>query len=183
MPSGPGVISDDLIKEIADRMRGKIETFLLTSETTADGIYEHYKRTITDTIQLVDRIELKEYNKLRDLMPGVRLVQVVHVIDEKSVEEAVIVSSKADALLLDSGNPLSPIKILGGTGKVHDWELSRMIVENTKVPVYLAGGLNPDNVSEAVAAVNPYAVDVCSGVRTKGNLDVKKLESFISSIT
>ncbi len=183
MPSGPGVIADDLIKDIAAKFKGRIETFLLTSETTAEGIFNHHRKAGTDTVQIVDRIDFKVYDKLRDLMPGVRLVQVVHVIDEKSVEEAVSVSSKADALLLDSGNPLSAVKILGGTGKVHDWKLSRMIVSITKIPVYLAGGLNPDNVIEAVDAVKPYAVDVCSGVRTNGKLDLNKLKSFVNSLS
>ncbi|MGV8017862.1 MAG: phosphoribosylanthranilate isomerase [Ignavibacteria bacterium] len=182
MPSGPGVIADDLIKDIAAKFKGRIETFLLTSETTAEGIFSNHSKAGTDTVQIVDRIDFNEYDKLRGLMPGVRLVQVVHVIDANSVIEALMYAKYADALLLDSGNPSAGTKILGGTGKVHDRSLSKEIVQKSGVPVYLAGGLNPDNVREAIENVNPYAVDVCSGVRTNGNLDADKLKSFVSRL-
>ncbi len=180
MPSGPGVITDDRIKVIAAKFKGRIETFLLTSETTARGIALHHENTGTDTVQIVDRIDADVYSELRKLMPDVRLVQVVHVIDRDSVVEALMYAKHADALLLDSGNPSAGTKILGGTGKVHDWSLSREIVRKSGVPVYLAGGLNPDNVREAIENVKPYAVDVCSGVRTNGCLDANKLKSFVS---
>lgn len=180
MPSGPGVITDDLIKDIAAKFKDRIETFLLTSETTAEGIFSHYSKAGTDTVQIVDRIDFNEYDKLRGLLPGVRLVQVVHVMDGSSLVEALMYAKYADALLLDSGNPSAGTKILGGTGKVHDWSLSKEIVRKSGVPVYLAGGLNPNNVREAIENVKPYAVDVCSGVRTNGNLDANKLKSFLS---
>lgn len=182
MPSGPGVISDDLIKDIAAKFKGRIETFLLTSETTASGIARHYQNACTDTIQIVDRIDAAVYSGLRELIPGVRLVQVVHVIDENSVEEALMYAGYADALLLDSGNPSAGTKILGGTGKVHDWSLSRRIVVNSGVPVYLAGGLNPGNVREAIENVKPYAVDVCSGLRENGKLSAKKAAEFFKNL-
>ncbi len=182
MPSGPGVIAEGLIKDIAAKFKGRIETFLLTSETTAEGIFNNHLKTGTDTVQIVDRIDFKEYDKLRGLLPGVRLVQVVHVIDGNSVVEALMYAKYADALLLDSGNPSAGTKILGGTGKVHDWSLSKEIVQKSGVPVYLAGGLNPNNVREAIENVKPYAVDVCSGVRTNGNLDANKLKSFVSGL-
>ena len=182
MPSGPGVITDDRIQVIAEKFKERIETFLLTSETTAEEIFNHHGKAGTDTVQIVDRIDSGEYKKLRGLIPGVRLVQVVHVIDGDSVVEALMYAKHADALLLDSGNPSAGTKILGGTGKVHDWSLSREIVKKSGVPVYLAGGLNPDNVREAIENVKPYAVDVCSGVRTNGNLDENKLKSFVSRL-
>ena len=108
-------------------------------------------------------------------------MQVIHVIDETSVDEAIEISEMVDALLLDSGNPKLAVKELGGTGRVHNWKLSRKIVEASKVPVFLAGGLNAANVKEAIEKVVPFGIDVCSGVRTNGHLDKTKLEAFFTA--
>lgn len=182
MPSGPGPIPDELIREIAAVVPPPIATFMLTSETAVDEIIKHHRCTLTNTIQIVDSITAGTYKQLKSALPSVRIVQVVHVIDDKSVEYALKVSNEVDALLLDSGNPNLKIKELGGTGRVHDWKLSRRIRENASCPVFLAGGLNPDNVSEAITEVNPFAVDVCSGVRTNGKLDREKLQKFINNV-
>jgi phosphoribosylanthranilate isomerase len=182
MPSGPGVIKDDEIKHIAGNLPHHILSFLLTCKTDARSIAVQQKHAGTNTIQLVDEIPLEEYARLRETLPGVRLVQVIHVLDEFSIEQALKISSYADALLLDSGNPLLKIKELGGTGRTHDWLLSRKIRESVSIPVYLAGGLKPENVREAVQTVEPFAVDLCSGVRTAGRLDPVKLEKFFNEI-
>lgn len=179
MPSGPGVIEDKLIHSISQTIPPPIATFLLTSETQAKDIIRHHQRTQTNTIQLVDEVTEKTYAEIRKALPVVKLVQVIHVIDEFSIEKALIASEFADALLLDSGNPKLKIKTLGGTGKIHDWKLSRKIVEQSRVPVFLAGGLNPGNTRQAVETVQPFGVDVCSGVRTNGKLDERKLEEFM----
>lgn len=181
MPSGPGPINDDLIKEIASRVPPPVATFLLTSETSAEEIIRHHHRTFTNTIQIVDLPEKGTYPKLRAALPSVKIVQVIHVIDEGSVNLAVNISREVDALLLDSGNPNLKIKQLGGTGRVHDWNLSRQIREKAECPVFLAGGLNPGNVSQAIKEVNPFGVDICSGVRTVGRLDRQKLSEFITN--
>lgn len=181
MPSGPGVINDDLIAEIARYAPPAVATFLLTSETSAEGIISHCKRTGTNTVQLVDEPEPYVYEKIRDALPNIKIVQVVHVIDEKSVAKSTHISPYVDALLLDSGNPNLAIKVLGGTGKVHNWQLSRNIVENVNKPVFLAGGLHAENVSDAISMVQPYGIDLCSGVRTNGMLDEKKLQHFMKN--
>jgi phosphoribosylanthranilate isomerase len=182
MPSGPGVISDELIRTIAKTVPVNINTFMLTSETTAEKIIEHHYRTLTNTIQIVDELKEGTYEEVRLYLPYVKLVQVIHVIDDKSIDEAVRISKSVDALLLDSGNPFLKIKELGGTGRVHNWSLSRKIVEQTNIPVYLAGGLNADNVKKAIEEVQPFGVDLCSGVRTKGKLDSIKLEQFLNKV-
>lgn len=182
MPSGPGPIDDDTILKIAKHVPPPIATFLLTSETSASGIINHHKRTLTNTIQIVDEIKDESYKELRDKLPAVKLVQVIHVINEKSVEDAIRISNYADAILLDSGNPNLEVKELGGTGRVHNWQLSRKIVEELKIPVFLAGGLNPGNVKEAVDTVHPFGVDICSGVRINGELDKKRLEMFVAAL-
>ena len=178
MPSGPGVISDELIYRIAKIVPPPIGTFLLTSETSADNIIRHHHLTQTNTIQIVDKLMHGSYIQLRQAMPTIKLVQVVHVVNEKSVNEAIEVSDHVDAILLDSGNPNLKVKELGGTGRVHNWKLSRKIRDSAKVPIFLAGGLNVENVKQAINEVQPYGIDVCSGVRTNGKLNKHKLEQF-----
>jgi phosphoribosylanthranilate isomerase len=182
MPSGPGPISDELIRQIAKTIPPPVATFMLTSETSVKEIIAHHNRTNTNTIQIVDSLSSGNYSQLKDALPDIRIVQVIHVIDESSVEEAVGISEMVDAILLDSGNPKLKIKELGGTGRVHNWNLSRQIREGAKCPVFLAGGLNPGNVRQAIEEVRPFAVDVCSGVRTDGKLDRVKLEMFVEEV-
>jgi phosphoribosylanthranilate isomerase len=183
MPSGPGVISDEEIQKIAAAVPPPIGTFLLTSETSARKIIEHHQRTQTNTIQIVDELVDGTYADLRQNLPAIKLVQVIHVKNERSIDDALRAAEYVDALLLDSGNPDLKIKELGGTGRVHDWKLSRQIVEQSPIPVFLAGGLTPENVQEAIAQVQPFGLDVCSGVRTSGKLDRKKLTAFFKSCT
>lgn len=182
MPSGPGVISDDAITKITSLVPPPIGTFLLTSETTADGIVAHCRRAKTNTVQIVDYIDEREYREIRAELPWMKLVQVIHVEDDSSVARAHRVSGFVDALLLDSGSPNAETKILGGTGKTHDWEISKKIVGSVDVPVFLAGGITPGNVGEAVETVHPYGVDVCTGVRTSGNLDRFKVEALFHEL-
>jgi phosphoribosylanthranilate isomerase len=182
MPSGPGPIEDDLIKSIAITVPPPIATFLLTCETAAEKIISHHKRTFTNTIQLVDELPEEDYAIIKEAIPAIKLVQVIHVIDESSVDEAIKVSQHVHAILLDSGNPKLAIKELGGTGRVHNWKLSRKIKESIPIPLFLAGGLNAGNVRQAIDEVQPYGVDVCSGVRTNNNLDEEKLAAFFGAI-
>lgn len=182
MPSGPGPIADDLSREIAAAVPPPIATFMLTSRTTAADIIEHHHLTRTNTIQIVDELEGREYAKIRTALPAVKLVQVIHVVGERSVDEAVELVEFVDAILLDSGNPALAVKELGGTGRRHDWSLSRKIVEAIDKPVFLAGGLNAGNVREAIETVQPFGLDICSGVRTDGKLDAVKLKVFFNEI-
>lgn len=182
MPSGPGVISDELIFQIAKTVPLPLATFLLTSETSVSEIIKHHQRTQTNTIQLVDALSRNSYKELREALPGIKLVQVIHVLDEGSVAEAIEISGLVDSILLDSGNPNLPVKELGGTGRIHDWTLSRKIRDSVNVPVFLAGGLNYENIRQAIDTVQPFGIDVCSGVRTNGKLDKEKLDLFIGEV-
>jgi phosphoribosylanthranilate isomerase len=178
MPSGPGVIADAAIAAIARIVPPPVATFLLTSEQSVAGIAAHHRRVRTTAVQIVDRLEQGTFENLRALLPGVKLVQVVHVTGPESIEIAASVSPEVDAILLDSGRPDRAVKELGGTGRRHDWKISRRIREETAIPVYLAGGLDPGNVREAIDTVGPFAVDVCSGVRSEGRLDPAKVHAF-----
>jgi len=182
MPSGPGVINENLIADISSKVPPPIATFLLTSKQTAEEIITQHLMTKTNTLQLVDHLLHNELIKLRERLPEIKLVQVIHVLNEKSIEEAISVQKFVDALLLDSGNPKLKIKELGGTGRTHNWEISRKIVESVNIPVFLAGGLNPENVREAIDFVRPFGLDICSGVRTNTQLDENKLKLFFENV-
>ncbi|MGH9901218.1 MAG: HAD-IA family hydrolase [Pyrinomonadaceae bacterium] len=182
MPSGPGVIPEDLIARITAAAPPAVSTFLLTCSQDADSIIAQQRRAGANTVQICDRLEAGSYEDLRRGMPGVAVVQVVHVTGPEAVEEAVRVSPHVSGILLDSGNQSLSVKELGGTGRTHDWGLSREIRERVAVPVFLAGGLNAENVAEAVRRVRPFGLDVCSGVRTGGRLDESKLASFFRNM-
>ncbi len=182
MPSGPGVISWELIAEISATVPPPIATFLLTCSQDAEEIADQQHGCGTSTVQICDRLKRGTYAEIRRAMPGIALVQVVHVSGKESVREAVSVSEQVDAILLDSGNQSLAVKELGGTGRVHDWRLSRQIREAVHVPIFLAGGLKTENVAEAVRAVGPFGLDLCSGVRTDDQLDPKKLSRFFAQL-
>jgi phosphoribosylanthranilate isomerase len=183
MPSGPGVISDDQIAEIAATVPPSIGTFLLTSRQRVNDIIEQQRFCRTNTIQLCDHLTHGTHRDLKDALPGISVVQVVHVTGPDSVEEATGVAPHVDAILLDSGNQKLAVKQLGGTGRTHDWTLSRTIRERVGVPLFLAGGLTPDNVSQAIDEVGPFGLDLCSGVRTDGKLDAAKLRRFFAAVS
>ena len=182
MPSGPGVIADELISQITKHVPPPIATFLLTSERKASDIIAHHQKVQTNTIQIVDSLLEMDYAKIREAIPAVKLVQVIHVLNEKQIDEALEIEQWVDAILLDSGNPNLKVKILGGTGNSHDWKLSRKIREAVNKPVFLAGGINAQNVQQAIEEVNPYGIDLCSSVRTNGQLDASKLDIFFKAI-
>ena len=182
IPGGPGVISEKLIEEIALGVPPSLSTFLLTSKQAAASIIKQQKRCRANTLQLCDRLVTGTYGDLREALPGIKIVQVIHVTGEESVEEAKAIAPEVDALLLDSGNTSSDVKKLGGTGRTHDWSLSSKIVDSVDIPVWLAGGLNPDNIADAISTVKPYGVDVCSGVRTESKLDEEKLHRYTDQV-
>lgn len=182
MPSGPGPIPDWLISEIVKSIHPPIASFLLTCEQSSAEIIYHVKRVDTNTVQIVDELTTGTYDDIRTALPHLKIVQVIHVIDDKSIDEAIRIAPSVDALLLDSGNPKASTKTLGGTGNIHNWEISRDIVRAVNVPVFLAGGLHAGNIREAIQKVQPFGVDICSGVRTEGKLDPNKLDSFIKAV-
>lgn len=181
MPSGPGVIDDHLIASIAAAVPPPIATFLLTSETAVQNIIEHHQRTNTNTIQIVDQLSEGEYSTLTKHLPALKIIQVIHINDESAIEKAQEISHHVHALLLDSGNPHLAVKELGGTGRVHNWKISRKIVDRVRIPVFLAGGLDADNAQRAIDEVQPFGLDICSGVRTDGHLDESKLAKFFQA--
>jgi phosphoribosylanthranilate isomerase len=182
MPSGPGVIDEETIAEVAAGAPPGVATFLLTCLPDAARIAAQVRRTRVSTVQICDRPEPGTAAALRRELPALKVVQVVHVTGPASVEEAEEQAQDADAILLDSGNPAARVKELGGTGRRHDWSLSAQIVSRVSRPVFLAGGLTPENAAEAIRTVQPWALDVCSGVRTDGRLDAEKLARLFAAV-
>jgi len=182
MPSGPGVIDENRITEIATTAPPAVGTFLLTCKQDADEIVAQQKRCRTNTIQLCDRLLSGTHAQLRDELPGIAIVQVIHVQDESSIEEAISIAPQVNAILLDSGNQNLEVKQLGGTGRRHDWQLSRQIRDAITVPIFLAGGITPSNAAQAIQTVRPYALDICTGVRTNGSLDEQKLTTLMNNV-
>ena len=182
MPSGPGVISDEQIAEISATVPPPVGTFLLTSRQNAGNIIAQHRSCRTNCIQICDHLTTGTHRDLKDALPGVSIIQVVHVVGPECVDEACTIAPHVDAILLDSGNQRLAVKELGGTGKTHDWALSRTIRENIDIPLFLAGGLTPENVTQAIREVGPFGLDLCSGVRTNGKLDESKLRRFFAAV-
>ena len=179
MPSGPGPIAEETIQSIIHGVGTRAATVLLTSRQDAASIGAQLDRVRPTVVQLVDELSERDYMALRVSHPSVVLMQVIHVRGSDAVREATTVAPFVDALLLDSGNPMAAVKELGGTGRVHDWSVSRAICDAVHLPVFLAGGLHANNVAEALERVRPFGVDICSGVRSEGRLDRDKLRAFM----
>ena len=182
MPSGPGMVSEGLIAQVTTKVPPGVSSFLLTSKFDTLAIVAQQRRLGVNTIQICDRLQWGSHDDLRQALPGIAIVQAIHITSEAAIEEALAVAPSVSALILDSGNPLLPEKELGRTGRVHDWTISRRIRELVNVPVFLAGGLTPENVKDAIQVVQPFGVDVCSGVRTNGKLDEGKLSEFFNQV-
>ena len=183
MPSGPGIIEEALIAAIIATVPPGIGTFLLTSAREADTIIKQQRYCGANTLQLTDTLHSEQdYWQLRNALPSVKLVQVIHVTGPTALDDTHQLAPLVDGLLLDSGNPNLAVKQLGGTGRVHDWSISAQIVATVAKPVYLAGGLNADNIQTAVRAVKPFGVDLCSSLRSDDRLDESKLAAFTQTL-
>ena len=182
MPSGPGIISEELIAKIVAQIPPPIATFLLTSSQNTQEIIQQIEHCGTNTVQICDNIKSGNYQDIREANPGISIDQVIHVTDEESINEAIEIAPFVDAILLDSGNQSLSFKELGGTGRIHNWDISKTIREQIKIPIFLAGGLKPENLALAVKQVAPFALDVCSGVRSNDKLDEDKLKRFFEQL-
>ncbi|MCB2200306.1 phosphoribosylanthranilate isomerase [bacterium] len=182
MPSGPGPIPEKEIARIAAEVPVGVSAVLLTSRTDPAEIIEQQRQTRTDSIQLCAWLEADAHVVLKRELPGIRLMQVVHVTGEESYTQAIQAAKSVHGLLLDTGAPKADTPVLGGTGKTHDWSISQRIVRDCNKPVYLAGGLNAGNVVEAIRKVRPWGVDICTGVRKDMLLDDQKLADYVRAV-
>ena len=183
MPGGIRGIGNQKIRRIVRTAPPTCSTVLLTSRRDPVAIVGHQKATGANTLQLVGAVEPESVLRIRDALPGISLIKVIHVVDSRAIEAATRFFEAADALMLESKVELQDGVALGGTGVTHDWVVSRQIVEASPLPVLLAGGLSPANVFDAIRAVEPFGVDVCSGLRPNGVLDPVRLRKFVSRTT
>jgi phosphoribosylanthranilate isomerase len=182
MPSGGNDITDAMIAEIAAFAPPPVATVLLTAETKADAISAHVRATNPTAVQIVAHIELTESARLARLEPHARRIQAIHVTGEEALDFVAVYSPHIHAFLLDSGRPEEKIPVLGGTGRTHNWAVSSRFVQESTRPVFLAGGLTAENVGDAIRQVRPFGLDLCSGVRTNGQLDAEKLATFMMAV-
>ncbi len=182
MPSGPGPIPDPLIRDIAAAFPERL-SILLSSRTEPSAIRDHLARCGTRGLQLVDAVTAETRAAVKAGFPDLLLIQTVHVGGPAAACAARRAAEHADMLLLDSGapEPADGARELGGTGRTHDWQVSAEIVRESPVPVWLAGGLDAENVGRAIETVRPYGVDVCSRLRPASALDPALLQAFVSA--
>ena len=163
-------------KDIIRKLPLEVTPVLVTYLKKSKPIIEIAKEINPQIIQLHNEISLEEIGKIRKSLPRIKLTKSISVIDESSIQEAKKYEKYVDFILLDTKSG----KRKGGTGKTHNWDISRKIVKEVKNKVFLAGGLNPENIKQAIDEVKPYAVDTNSGVKLKPKKkDYKKLELFI----
>lgn len=164
------------VDEIVAQLPETCTPVLVTSVTVPEKIIELVVKTGVKAVQL--HADSGGMRAIKAKLPHLKLFKVINVFDENAIKEAKGYEGVADALVLDSGIKASGQQ--GGTGKTHDWSISRRIVESVSIPVILAGGLNPENVAEAIRTVKPYAVDVNSGVSNPdGTKNFENVKLFV----
>jgi phosphoribosylanthranilate isomerase len=153
-------VTEDAARDIIRAIDSRAETVLVTHLLDQGRIAALAAAIGARAIQVHDDLPPEGMRRLRALAPRRRLIKAIHVTGPEALGKVAAYAGLADALLLDSRTA----DRLGGTGRTHDWSLSRAIVRASPVPVYLAGGLRPGNVRAAIEAVRPAGVDVNSGV-------------------
>lgn len=181
MPSGRGIASLATIRDLVRAVPPTYATVLLTAQTDPETVVEQQRSAGVNSVQLVSPMAPGAVAAIRARLPGIALFKSVHVEDEAAIPTALSFAPVVDAILLDSGSPAGATPRLGGTGETHDWGISREIVRRSPVPVFLAGGLSPENVADAIRVVRPFGVDVCSRLRPDGALDPTLLREFVRS--
>lgn len=170
----PRKVSADKARKIFEALPRGIERFSVIMPRNAEEAAHLFRSVNPDVIQLHGKEPLSLVEALKEELPC-KLTKTIHVLDSSSLEEAKEYSKYCDYILLDT-----PSKTGGGSGRVHDWTISRGIVEELDIPVILSGGLNPENIGNAVKMVKPHYVDVSSGVESgPGVKDSEIIRRFI----
>jgi len=177
--------SDDFIsaskaKEIIEALPPFISSVIITHLEDSDEIINILKETNANTVQLHSYIKESEVKKIKEALPYVKILRLIHVSEDGKVLNELEKDFIGDCLFLDSINVKT--NQFGGTGLTHDWNKSAEIVRKSKLPVILAGGLNPSNVAKAINIVKPYGVDTNSGCKGKdGYRDEEAMKAFIEN--
>lgn len=175
------IAEDKLTNDEAKKIIGEVDLknsipIAVTHLQDVRAVIKTMREINVSAVQIHDSFTIDGIKAIRDSFPDGYIIKAVHIQQrEKSLEYAHMFEEYVDALLLDSRTE----ERLGGTGNIHDWNISREIVSAVKKPVFLAGGLTPDNVLSAIQKVHPYGVDVNSGVEINGEKDYDKMTKFI----
>jgi len=177
IPQSPRNTTRENARDIVRKTPVFTKTVLVMAPTSLE-----YAVSLCDYVEPdVVQIHGNELN-LKDLSEATSGIKIIQTLNAEKIDDIDPVSiDYCEAILLDSLTRNQ----LGGTGKVHDWRKSKMMVKLIKPkPLILAGGLNPDNVKEAIELVKPYAVDVCTGTeRSPGLKDPVKVQRFLSTVS
>lgn len=169
-------IQPEEVRNLSKLVPPFITPVLVTHLTSLGELFQIIITAQVFTIQLQGDISPENIRLLKQALPYAKFIKAIHVVDRSAIEKAKEYENIVDAILLDSKTS----DRLGGTGLTHDWNISAEIVKTVKVPVILAGGLNPDNVKEAINKVKPFGVDVNTGVKgLNGYKDPEKVKRFI----
>ncbi|MBN8954366.1 MULTISPECIES: phosphoribosylanthranilate isomerase [unclassified Rhizobium] len=160
----PGEISFETARGIVDALKGKAERVALSVESDLDLIADMVTAVRPDVLHLCGDIKLVTPQRVRQLRetllaryPDLKILQAIPMTGPEALDHAAAFEPYCDTFILDS--VAAHIDGIGAAGVTHDWSLSREIVKRSRLPVILAGGLGPDNVQAAIAAVQPWAVD------------------------
>jgi len=189
----PRKIDSETAKDLIKRVPVFVDSVIVIMPEDLDSAVALIRKTRPTVVQIHNDLPDAELAKLASTVDPVKLIKTIAIPDGAGPEIADRVISRihkltgiADAILLDTststtsrtGNTSTGARS-GGTGKVHDWRISAEIVRRSRLPIILAGGLTPDNVSDAIRKVCPYAVDTASGVETDKRRDCDKVKRFI----
>lgn len=171
-------VSAEQAGSIIAAVKNKVRTVMVTHLTDPDEVTEIAKKIGVSTVQIHDDMPVDAIRILRKTLPGFTLIKAVHVIGDDALQKAKLFEDCVDFILLDSRTK----DRLGGTGMTHDWNISRQIASQSKLPVILAGGLNPDNIDAAIASVRPAGIDANSGLENReGRKDFQKVAAFVKA--
>ena len=175
------VTQDAVTPETAAAMVATLPPFIVpvavTHLTKPSDLIRIVELARCTTLQIQDVVTPDDIAEVREALPYLRIMKAVHVMDESAIATAKYFSDTADAILLDTRTA----DRIGGTGITHDWNISAKIVKECSCPVILAGGLTPENVTEAIIRVRPYAVDVHTGVKKNGVRDAERTRAFVAN--
>ncbi len=172
-------ISKETAKEIKLSLPKGVTTTLITHLENASEIIDIARFIDVDYIQLHSYIEESEVDKIRETLPDKKLLRLIHISEDGETLNDISKIKNVDFYFTDSINLKT--NQVGGTGLTHDFERDRELVASLNKPVFVAGGLTPENVAEVVKLCQPYGVDVNSGCRGKnGGRDKAKMRKFVS---
>lgn len=191
----PGQLTCEKAKEIFEGVQPEAVRIGLTTAEDIDEITENLRVVLPDVLHLsgnIEGISPEQVQQLRDRFPGLKIMQAIPVLQGIPLSEQKVLQyvrdyeDTTDFFLIDT-KTVSATDI-GATGLTHDRSIDRAIVESTKVPCIIAGGLDDKNVAEAILATHPYGVDSYSWTNFdhpedgKGCKDPEKIRAFVEAV-